>query len=147
MLKLLKRIAPVGIAIVLVFLITITVTLIQDANDRTPEVSNSDKVYVSYKDLTVTNEKIYNLMKNQYGLAELLNMVDEKLFEKEVNALDVNDPEYLEFINEQSSIFKSGNLSIGIFSLFKTTFSLPMTSSINLLNSIPMISNISIGYS
>ena len=101
MLKLLKRIAPVGIAIVLVFLITITVTLIQDANDRTPEVSNSDKVYVSYKDLTVTNEKIYNLMKNQYGLAELLNMVDGKLFEKEVNALDVNDPAYLEFINEQ----------------------------------------------
>ena len=40
-------------------------------------------------------------MKNQYGLAELLNMVDGKLFEKEVNALDVNDPAYLEFINEQ----------------------------------------------
>ena len=68
MLKLLKRIAPVGVGILLVLVITVTVSLVKSSNDRTPAINNANDVYASYGDLKITNEKLYTLMKNQYGL-------------------------------------------------------------------------------
>ena len=53
MLKLLKRIAPVGVGILLILLITVTVSLVKNANDRTPAINNADDVYVSYDKLEV----------------------------------------------------------------------------------------------
>ena len=101
MLKLLKRIAPVGVGILLILLITVTVSLVKNANDRTPAVNNANDVYVSYEDLNVTNEKLYTLMKNQYGLADLLNLVDAELFKDEVEKVDLNDEKFVSFIKEQ----------------------------------------------
>ena len=101
MLKLLKRIAPVGVGILLILLITVTVSLVKNANDRTPAINNADGVYASYGDLTITNEKLYTLMKNQYGLADILNLVDGELFKDEVEKVDVNDEKFVSFIKEQ----------------------------------------------
>lgn len=109
MLKLLKRIAPVGVGILLILLITVTVSLVKNANDRTPAVNNANDVYASYGDLTVTNEKLYTLMKNQYGLTDLINLVDGELFKDEVEKVDVNSEEYLSFVKEQ--IFEVEDLS------------------------------------
>ena len=101
MLKLLKRIAPVGVGILLILLITVTVSLVKNANNRTPAINNADGVYASYGDLTITNEKLYTLMKNQYGLADILNLVDGELFKDEVEKVDVNDEKFVSFIKEQ----------------------------------------------
>ncbi len=109
MLKLLKRIAPVAVGIVLIFLITVTVSVVKNANDRTPVVNNANDVYASYGDLTITNEKLYTLMKNQYGLTDLLNLVDGELFKDEVEKIDSNDEDFVSFIKEQ--IFGTTDLS------------------------------------
>ncbi|MBE6131488.1 MAG: hypothetical protein E7183_07175 [Erysipelotrichaceae bacterium] len=109
MLKLLKRIAPVGVGILLILLITVTVSLVKNANDRTPAINNADGVYASYGDLTITNEKLYTLMKNQYGLADILNLVDGELFKDEVEKIDVNDEKFVSFIKEQ--IFQVEDMS------------------------------------
>lgn len=109
MLKLLKRIAPVGVGILLILLITVTISLVKNANDRTPAINNADGVYASYGDLTITNEKLYTLMKNQYGLADILNLVDGELFKDEVEKVDVNDEKFVSFIKEQ--IFQVEDMS------------------------------------
>ena len=109
MLKLLKRIAPVGVGILLILLITVTVSLVKNANDRTPAINNADGVYASYGDLTITNEKLYTLMKNQYGLADVLNLIDGELFKDEVEKIDVNDEKFVSFIKEQ--IFQVEDMS------------------------------------
>ena len=103
MAKMLKRIAPVGIGLLLIILIAVTISLVKSANDRTPAINNADEVYVSYDNgkYEVTYEKLYTLMKNQYGLTNLINMVDEKLFADEVAKVDVNSEEYVAFLNEQ----------------------------------------------
>ena len=101
MLKLLKRIAPVGVGILLILLITVTVSLVKNANDRTPAINNADDVYVSYDKLEVTNEKLYTLMKNQYGLTELINLIDAELFKDEVEKVDANDEKFISFVKEQ----------------------------------------------
>lgn len=109
MLKLLKRIAPVGVGILLILLITVTVSLVKNANDRTPAINNADDVYASYGDLTITNEKLYTLMKNQYGLTDLINLVDSELFKDEVEKIDVNSDEFVSFVKEQ--VFETDDLS------------------------------------
>ena len=101
MLKLLKRIAPVGVGILLILLITVTVSLVKNANDRTPAINNANEVYVSYGDLKVTNEKLYTLMKNQYGLTNIINLIDEELFKDEVEKIDENDEKFVAFVKEQ----------------------------------------------
>lgn len=109
MLKLLKRIAPVGVGVLLILLITLTVSLVKNANDRTPAINNADGAYASYGDLTITNEKLYTLMKNQYGLADLLNLIDGELFKDEVEKVDVNDEKFVTFVKEQ--VFQTEDFS------------------------------------
>lgn len=109
MLKLLKRIAPVGVGVLLILLITLTVSLVKNANDRTPAINNADSAYASYGDLTITNEKLYTLMKNQYGLADLLNLIDGELFKDEVEKVDVNDEKFVTFVKEQ--VFQTEDFS------------------------------------
>ena len=109
MLKLLKRIAPVGIGILLIILITVTVSLVKNANDRTPAINNADEVYASYGDLTITNEKLYTLMKNQYGLTDVLNLIDGELFKDEVESIKLDDEKFIAFVKEQ--VFQVEDLS------------------------------------
>ena len=109
MLKLLKRIAPVGVGILLILVITVTVSLVKSSNDRTPAINNANDVYASYGDLTITNEKLYTLMKNQYGLTDLINLVDGELFKDEVEKVDVNSEEFISFVKEQ--VFQVEDLS------------------------------------
>ena len=109
MLKLLKRIAPVGVGILLILVITVTVSLVKSSNDRTPAINNANDVYASYGDLKITNEKLYTLMKNQYGLTDLINLVDGELFKDEVEKVDVNSEEFISFVKEQ--VFQVEDLS------------------------------------
>lgn len=105
----LKKILPVGIGLVLIILITVTVTFVNKATDRTPSFDNSDKVYVSYDKYKVTYDNLYTLMKNQYGVTELLNMIDEQLYAEEISKVNTSSSEFIEFINEQ--VFGNKNLS------------------------------------
>ncbi len=105
----LKKILPVGIGLLLIILITVTVSVVNKATDRTPSFDNADKVYVSYDKYNITYDNLYTLMKNKYGVTELLNMIDEQLYAEEISKVDVTSEEFIEFINEQ--VFGNKDLS------------------------------------
>ncbi len=105
----LKKILPVGVGLLLIILITIGVSVVKKANDRTPSFDNADKVYVSYDKYDVTYDHLYTLMKNQYGVTELLNMIDEQLYAEEISKVDVSSEEFKKFINKQ--VFGNEDLS------------------------------------
>lgn len=79
-----KKILPVGIGLLLIVLITVTVSLVKSTTNRTPSIKNADEVYASYGDYQITNDRLYTMMKNQYGLQELLNEIDKGLFKDEI---------------------------------------------------------------
>ncbi len=104
-----KKILPVGIAVILIVVIAVTVSLVKKANDRTPTLSNADQTYASYGDLNLTYDRLYTYMKNNYGVNELLDMVDEKLYADELSKLDVNSEEYVNYVKDK--VFKTHELS------------------------------------
>lgn len=105
----LKKLLPVGVGLILIILITATVSIVDKATDRTPSFDKADNVYVSYKDLDVTYDHLYTLMKNQYGAAELLNMIDEKIYASEIEKVDVNSDDFMKYVNKQ--VFQAEDLS------------------------------------
>ena len=74
-----KKILPVAIGLVLILLIAGGVSLVKKSNDRTPSFKEANSVYVNYGDFKITNDHLYTLMKKDYGVTELLNMVDVKM--------------------------------------------------------------------
>lgn len=95
-----KKILPVAIGIVLILLIAVGVSVVKNANNRTPNIKNAKDTYMSYNDLNVTYDRIYTYMKNGYGTAELLDMVDEKIYAKEIAALNEDDEEFVNYVKD-----------------------------------------------
>lgn len=83
-----KKILPVGIGLVLVVIITLTVSIVRKANDKTPTIKDADKTYVSYGDYNITNDRLYTLMKNEYGLQDLLNTIDKGIYKTELEKFE-----------------------------------------------------------
>lgn len=104
-----KKLLPVGIGLVLIILIAVVVSVIDNVNSRTPSFDKADDVYVSYKNYDITYDNLYTLMKNQYGATELLNLVDEQLYKEEIAKVDVESKEFKEFVYEQ--VFGNKDLS------------------------------------
>lgn len=84
---LVKRVAPVAIAFVLVVLIAIIVMSVKGCSNRTPKVTDADKVYLKLDDLEITNDRLYTYMKQSYGVAELIRLVDKQLYADEYATL------------------------------------------------------------
>lgn len=79
----LKRIAPVAISLVLIVLIALIVMSARGCSNQTPRIKDADKVYVKLGNMEITNDRLYTYMKQNYGVAELLRLVDEKLYATE----------------------------------------------------------------
>ena len=96
-----KKILPVGIGILLIILISVGVVSIKKISNRTPSFADADKTYLSYGDLNVTNDMLYTYMRKNYGVSELLNMVDKALFKEEIDKVDVNSEDYKKYLNKE----------------------------------------------
>lgn len=94
----LKKMLPVAVGLVLILLIAITVSGVKKATNRTPAVDDATKVYAKYGDYEITKDRIYTLMKNNYGVSETLNWVDEQLYADEISAIDVTSAEYISYV-------------------------------------------------
>lgn len=107
-----KRTLPVAIALVLIVIIAIIVMSAQSCNNKTPELSNGDDTFIVFKgqnganDLTISKDRLYTYMKQQYGVSELMRLVDNKLYEEEMNK--VNQADLDKYIVE--SVFTSKSL-------------------------------------
>lgn len=104
----LKKMLPVGLGLILVALITLTVTLVKNGNNKTPSFSGADDTYLTLGDLKVTNEKLYTYMKKTYGVTELLNMVDEQLYAEDIKKVDTSSDAYMKYVYQQ--VFKVDDL-------------------------------------
>lgn len=79
-----KRIAPVAIAFVLIVLIAVIVVSVKSCSNKTPKVKNADEVYLTLGDMEITNDRLYTYLKQNYGTAELIRLVDEKIYADEL---------------------------------------------------------------
>ena len=104
-----KKILPVAIGLVLILLIAGGVSLVKKSNDRTPSFKEANSVYVNYGDFKITNDHLYTLMKKDYGVTELLNMVDEVLYAKEVADVDTSSEAFIKYVKK--AVFGEEDLS------------------------------------
>lgn len=85
---LLFSIIPVVSALVLIFVVATVVIIATNANDKKPTFKGEDDIYFTYEDLEVTKGNLYTNMKIEYGAAELIRMIDEKLYASEIAKID-----------------------------------------------------------
>ena len=104
-----KRTIPIAIAILLIAIIAIIVMSVKNCGNKTPQLKNSDETYVEIGDLKVSKERLYTYMKQQYGMSELLRLVDNQLYAKEMAAVSQEDLD--KYIIE--SVFASKSLDAG----------------------------------
>ena len=84
--KALLSVIPVFSAILLIFVVGIVVVLVSNANNKRPTFNGADDIYFEYGDMQVTKDELYTNMKIEYGAAELIRLIDEKLYAKEIEA-------------------------------------------------------------
>lgn len=86
--SLLLSIIPVASALVLIFVVAAVIIIVTNANDKKPTFKGEDDIYFTYGDLEVTKGNLYTNMKIDYGAAELIRLIDEKLYAKEIAKID-----------------------------------------------------------
>lgn len=92
-----KRTLPVAIALVLIVIIAVIVMSAKSCSNKTPTLSDGDETFIVLKgkdgveDLTISKDRLYTYMKQQYGVSELMRLVDNKLYEEEMNNVKQED--------------------------------------------------------
>lgn len=86
-----KRILPVLLAIILIVLIAVIATTAKSCNSKNPVVKDPDEVFMELGDLKVKNSSLYTYLKQTYGTAELLRLVDEKLYASDLDKIDTEE--------------------------------------------------------
>lgn len=86
-----KRTIPVAIALLLIAVIAIIVMSVKNCGNKTPQLKNSDETYIEIGDLKVSKDRLYTYMKQQYGMSELLRLIDNQLYAKEMDAVNQED--------------------------------------------------------
>ena len=79
-------IIPVLSAILLIFVVGLVVILVKNLNDKKPTFKGAEDVYFEYGEMSVTKDELYTNLKIQYGAAELIRLIDEKLYAEELAA-------------------------------------------------------------
>jgi len=82
-----KRFLPVALALVLIVIIALVATSVKGCSNKTPKIEKSDDVYLTLGDLKVTNERLYTYMKQNYGVDELLRLVDNKIYASKIESV------------------------------------------------------------
>lgn len=83
--NLILSIVPVFSAILLIFVVGLVVILVSNSNDQKPTFKGAEETYFEYEDMKISKGELYTNMKIEYGAAELIRLIDLKLYEKEIN--------------------------------------------------------------
>ena len=86
----LVSIIPVLSAIVLIAVVGLVVVLVGNANNKRPTFDGANDVYFTYDSVEITKDELYTNMKIDYGAAELMRLIDEVLYAKEIKAAKEN---------------------------------------------------------
>ena len=63
---------------------------------RIPKTKNGEEILASVDGLTVTSDKLYQNLKNQYGTTNVINMIDEYIANDYVKKLTKDDEKYID---------------------------------------------------
>lgn len=93
---------PVFCALVLIFVVSLVVILVTNSNDKKPTFEGADEIYFEHEDLKVSKNDLYTNMKIEYGAAELIRLIDLKLYAKDIEAskTEEKEAELLKFVLE-----------------------------------------------
>ena len=86
-------IIPVACAILLIAVVGLVIVLVGNANDKKPTFAGAEDTYFEYGDIKVSKDELYTNMKIEYGAAELVRLIDEKIYANELKPLKeaIND--------------------------------------------------------
>lgn len=98
--NLLLSIVPVFSAVLLIFVVGLVVILVSNTNDRKPSFKGAEDVYFTHEEMQITKDELYTNMKIDYGAAELIRLIDLKLYAKEIEASknEETNKEIIDFI-------------------------------------------------
>ena len=116
----LKTTLPVIIALVLILAITIVVSSVKSSSHRTPTISNANDVYLTLDDLKITNDRLYTYLKQSYGSAELLRLIDNQLYKEEIAKVDEANDAFIKYIYK--SVFSVEELKDADSKTYQTTW-------------------------
>ena len=82
------------IACIIIAILAVIIVLLALCK-RIPKTKNGEEVLASVDGLTVTSDKLYQDLKNQYGTTNVINMIDEYIANDYVKKLTKDDEKYV----------------------------------------------------
>ena len=83
------------IACIIIAILAVIIVLLALCK-RIPKTKNGEEVLASVNGLTVTSDKLYQDLKNQYGSTNVINMIDEYIANDYVKKLTKDDEKYVD---------------------------------------------------
>ena len=99
--KAFKAVLPVLVCIVLFIVIGITLVIIGNNKGNNPKVTSPDDTYLQFGNYRVTREEMYETLRKDYGLTEVIRQIDELIFKDEVNQVNIDSEKYVKFLNDK----------------------------------------------
>lgn len=96
--KELKKLIPGIIFVTLVLILSLVIVIITKPKPL-PAISNPDEVFLTVGDYTITNQELYEKLKGDIGITELIYQIDGYLLSDYIDLVDADDLE--EYINEE----------------------------------------------
>ena len=96
--KIFKKLLPVAIGIGVIIVAAVVIVIVSVATNKTPVLSNGDENYLQYDKLTVTKQDLYESLKKDYGVSELVRLIDTYLYQNEIK--DVKDEDLIPYIEK-----------------------------------------------
>ena len=96
--KIFKKLLPVAIALGVIIVIAVVMVVVSVSTNKTSTLSNGDEAYLQYDKLTVTKQDLYNALKKDYSVAELVRLVDTYLYQEEIKK--VTDDEVIKYVEK-----------------------------------------------
>lgn len=113
-----KQILTKGLPVFIIATIIVVIAVITSRKEPQPELSSdiADDLVVDFKGLKVSNQKLYDMMKFNYGLYSLLDQVDRTLlkdYEDKIDLTELEDKIATEKEDDEEQFYKD-MISLGI---------------------------------
>lgn len=99
--KAFKAVLPVLVCIVLFIVIGITLVIISNNKGNNPKVTSPNDTYLEFGNYRITKEEMYETLRKDYGLTEVIRQIDELIFKNEISQVDTSSEKYLDFLNDK----------------------------------------------
>lgn len=96
--KIFKKLLPVAVGLGVIILIAVIIVVVSVATNKTPVLANGDDSYLQYGDLNVTKQDLYEALKKDYGVSELVRLIDTYLYQEQIK--NVKDEDLISYIEE-----------------------------------------------